>query len=53
VYLVADYWIDKGRLNYTTGSALQSLPLQDLDVSSTRELNAERGVNFLLTGKSR
>jgi hypothetical protein len=54
VYLVADYWVDKGNLGYTIGGgALQSLPLDALDVPRTRELNAERGVNFLLTAKNR
>jgi len=54
VYLVAEYWVDKGNLDYTTGGgALQTLPLDTLDVPRTRELNAERGVNFLLTAKNR
>jgi hypothetical protein len=54
VYLVAEYWVDKGNLDYTTGGgALQTLPLDALDVPTTRELNAERGVNFLLTAKTR
>jgi hypothetical protein len=54
VYLVADYWVDKGNLDYATGGgALQSLPLDALDVPRTRELNAERGVNFLLAAKTR
>ena len=54
VYLVTDYWVNKGNLDYTTGGgALQTLPLDALDVSMTREINAERGVNFLLAAKSR
>jgi hypothetical protein len=54
VYLVADYWIDKGHLDYTTGAgALQTLSLDALDVPMTEELNAERGVNFVLTAKAR
>lgn len=54
VYLVAEYWVDKGNLDYMTGGgALQTLPLDALDVPRTRELNAERGVSFLLTAKTR
>lgn len=54
VYLVAQYWVDKGNLDYTIGGgALQTLPLDALDVPRTQELNAERGVNFLLTAKNR
>jgi hypothetical protein len=54
VYLVADYWVNKGNLDYTTGGgALQTLPLDALDVSRTRELNAERGVDFLIAARNR
>jgi hypothetical protein len=49
VYLVADYWVDRGNLDYTTGTGpLQTVPLDALDVPITRELNAERGINFTL-----
>jgi hypothetical protein len=54
VYLAADYWVDRGKLDYTTGGgALQTLPLDALDVARTQELNAERGVDFILTAKNR
>jgi hypothetical protein len=54
VYLVVDYWVDKGHLDYTTGGgALQSLSLDALDMPMTEQLNAERGVNFVLTAKNR
>jgi hypothetical protein len=54
VYLVADYWADRGNLDYITGAGtLQTVPLDTLDVSMTRKLNAERGVNFILAAKNR
>jgi hypothetical protein len=54
MYLVADYWVEKGNLDYTTATgALQALPLTALDMPATRQLNAERGVAFILAGKDR
>jgi hypothetical protein len=54
VYLVVDYWVDRGNLDYNIGAGpLQSVPLDALDVARTRELNAERGVNFTLIAKNR
>jgi hypothetical protein len=54
MYLVADYWVDNGNLDYTTGGgALQALPLGALDMPMTRKLNAERGVPFILAAKNR
>jgi hypothetical protein len=54
MYLVADYWVDNGNLDYTTGGgSLQSLPLDALDMPTTRQLNAERGVPFILVAKNR
>jgi hypothetical protein len=54
VYLVVDYWVDRGKLDYSTGAgAVQTLPLDALDVPMTQELNAERGVDFVLTAKNR
>jgi hypothetical protein len=54
IYFVADYWIDKGNLDFTTGGgALQTLPLDALDMPTTAQLNAERGVNFILTARNR
>jgi hypothetical protein len=54
VYLVAYYWVDRGNLAYTTGAgAPQRVPLDALDMAMTEELNAERGVSFLLTAQNR
>lgn len=48
-YLVTDYWVDNGNLEYTTSAgAPQVLPLEDLDFPMTAQLNAERGVPFVL-----
>ena len=53
MYLAADYWVDKGNLDYTTGiGAPQVLPLDALDVRMTKQLNAERGVTFILAAKN-
>ena len=53
MYLVADYWVDNGNLDYTTGGALHALPLDALDMPMTRQLNAERGIPFILAAKNR
>jgi hypothetical protein len=48
-YLVAQYWLDRGTLGYyTREGARQWIPLDALDVPATRQINAERGVTFLL-----
>jgi hypothetical protein len=52
MYLVADYWVDNGNLDYTSGGALHALPLDALDMPMTRQLNAERGVPFVLAAKN-
>jgi hypothetical protein len=51
--LVTDYWVNNGNLVYTTGSLLHALPLDALDIPLTRQLNAERGVPFMLSAKHR
>jgi hypothetical protein len=53
MYLVTDYWVDKGKLDYTTSGALHAVPLDALDMPLTRQLNAERGVTFILAAKAR
>jgi hypothetical protein len=53
MYLVTDYWVDKGKLDYTTAGALHAVPLDTLDTPLTRQLNAERGVPFILAAKTR
>jgi hypothetical protein len=53
IYLAGEYWVDKGNLDYTSGGALHALPLDALDLAMTRQLNAERGVSFILAAKRR
>ncbi len=54
MYMVSDYWSENGNLAYTTGGgAVQTLPLNALDLYMTRQLNAERGVPFLLAARYR
>ena len=53
MYLVSDYWVDRGNLDYTTGiGSPQVLPLDALDMGMTKQLNAERGVTFILASKN-
>jgi hypothetical protein len=53
-FLVVDYWVVSGRLEYTTGmGAPQAMPLEALDIALTRQLNAERGVPFALVARNR
>lgn len=53
VYMVTDYWLDKNSLVYTTGGATHMVPLDALDVLTTRRLNTERGVLFTFAAKNR
>jgi hypothetical protein len=53
MYLAADYWSNKGKLDYVVDGALHSVPLDSLDQSLTRQLNAERGIPFVLTARNR
>ena len=52
VYLADDYWVNRGNLNYTREGSQHSVPLGALDVSLTRQLNAERGMPFVLSAKT-
>jgi hypothetical protein len=53
-YLVADYWVDRGYLTYTTGRDWpQVVPLGTVDMRRTQQINAERGVPFVLISKDR
>jgi hypothetical protein len=51
-YLVADYWVENGNLDYiTAGGALFVLPLEVLDTVTTKRLNQERGIAFQLVAR--
>lgn len=47
-YLVTDYWVDNGKLDYRAGGGLHTMPLDALDMAMTTRLNAERGIPFSL-----
>jgi len=48
-YFALDYWVNTTTLEYTTGSGgPQRIPLDALDMPMTQQLNAERGVSFVL-----
>jgi hypothetical protein len=51
--MIGGYWAENGRLYYTTGSAVNTLPLDALDMAMTRQLNAERGLPFIIAPRSR
>ena len=54
MYLVADYWVDSGNLDCITGGGkLQAMPLDARDIPITLQLNAERGLPFIVTGGDR
>jgi hypothetical protein len=48
MYLVSDYWVSNGKLDYTAGGTRYAVPLDVVDLSLTRQLNAERGIPFIL-----
>jgi len=52
MYLVADYWVENRNLRYTVGGALHSVPLDTVDTPLTRQLNAERGLPFILDARN-
>ena len=53
MYGITDYWVDGSDFHYTTNyGARTSLPLERVDLDATQQLNAERGVSFVLRSKS-
>jgi hypothetical protein len=52
MHLVSDYRVDNGNLDYTVDGAQYAVPLDALDMVLTRQLNAERGVPFVLAAKN-
>ncbi len=54
MYGLTEYWIEDGRLHYvTTYGGENSVPLEQVDFDRTVQLNAERGVEFVLRPKPR
>ena len=56
MYLVTDYWVDRGNLNLDyviVGGGPEAVPLQSLDIAMTERINAQRGVPFVLTVRGR
>lgn len=52
-YVVTKYWIEAGQLLYVgSDGTLQVLPLDELDLQMTAQLNWERGVPFVLRPKA-
>ncbi len=52
-YVATNYWIDASRLAYVgSDGSRRTLPLNDLDLQLTIQLNGERGVPFVLRAKS-
>jgi hypothetical protein len=49
VYAITDYWIQDGKFYYATSYGGQnSINLDDIDLQKTVEVNAKRGVEFIL-----
>jgi hypothetical protein len=53
MYVVSDYWMDRGNLDYTSNGMTYAVPLNTLDIAMTRQLNAERGIAFAPTSRNR
>ncbi len=52
IFGVYSYWLDDGHLNYITTYNIQtSIPIEDLDLQKTVDLNEKLGVTFTLTNK--
>ncbi len=52
IFGLTDYWADDGRLYYVTDyGAKNSIPLDQIDLDKTVELNAKQGVEFVLRRK--
>jgi hypothetical protein len=48
-YVVRQYWVENGRMHFTSGDGEQKLlPLERIDLSQTVRLNRERNVEFVL-----
>lgn len=53
MYGLTDYWVKDGELHYTTTYGGQnSLPFERIDFEKTVQLNADRGVPFVLPSQS-
>ena len=49
VYAITDYWIADNKLHYVTNyGGENSIPLEQLDIQRTVDVNAKRGVNITL-----
>jgi hypothetical protein len=52
MYGLVDYWLENGRLHYVTNYGGQnSVPIEEIDLDKTVQLNWERGVAFVLRPK--
>lgn len=49
IVAVADYWADNGELHYMTPAGAQyTVPLDQINLAMTEQLNRERGMQFIL-----
>ena len=50
---VTDYWLEGSEFHYVTSyGAHNAVPLEEIDVEMTAQLNRERGVEFVLRPRS-
>jgi hypothetical protein len=53
MYGLVDYWVEDGQLHYkTTYGGQNSVELDRIDLEETVQLNADRGVQFVLRPKT-
>jgi hypothetical protein len=53
VYMANEYWVDNGKLTYRTGRETHAVSLDAVDMLFTKQLNAERGIPFVLAAQPR
>jgi hypothetical protein len=52
-YMVTDYWVDQGKLDFVAGGAPHAVALGAVDLTLTRQVNSERGVPFAIPAAGR
>jgi hypothetical protein len=51
VDLVTDYWVADGKLHYVNGGGQNTIPLDDIDIQKTVDVNSSRGLTVTLRPK--
>ena len=48
VFLMRDYWVANGKIHYVNGGGENELPLDEVDIQKTVDVNAKRGITVTL-----